>query len=49
MLEKLGGVFKLEKSLKTHFKHGLAGDVNDLAARVELYGRNQVKIMQSEF
>ncbi len=44
MLEILGGVFKLEKSLKTNFKQGLSGDEKDLAERVALYGRNQVRL-----
>lgn len=41
-LESLGGVFKLEKSLKTNFKTGLSGDPRDLTERVKLYGMNKV-------
>lgn len=42
MLDKLGGLFKLEKLLKTSYKNGLSGNEQDLAERVKLYGKNEV-------
>lgn len=42
MLDKLGGLFKLEKLLKTSYKNGLSGNEQDLSERVKLYGKNEV-------
>lgn len=42
-LNKLGGIQALEAKLKTNYKKGLSGDSKDIAERVKLYGKNEVR------
>ncbi len=46
-LEKVGGIKGLETKLKTDYKKGLSGDAKDLAQRIELYGKNEVRQLLS--
>jgi hypothetical protein len=41
-LSKLGDLNGLESGLKTSLENGLKNDLNDLAARAERYGKNEV-------
>jgi magnesium-transporting ATPase (P-type) len=42
-LNKLGGIQALEAKLKTNYKKGLSGDSKDIAERIKLYGKNEVR------
>lgn len=43
-LDSSGGVLGLEKSLNTNFKNGLTGEAEDINARKENYGKNEVSL-----